>query len=313
MLQLAIDGGYLAHRQWPYHCPMNPFGEELRRERILRQVTLEEIAAATRIQPRFLQALEEGNTAALPGGHFVRSFVRAYARHLGLDEERTLAHYLAAEPVVTVAAPAPPPTGNSPWSGGQALMTLLVLGVIALSADAGYHMIFRPPQPAVRAAAPTRRQPKPQASSSPARSAAVPQVTPTAAHSQTGQRTAPVSLAKTAVAAAKVPTVAAASHAAFKAASKATSATASKPAYLVQLSVSAPAWVSVEVDHNTALQTTLQKGAPHTFKALHEFRLITGNAGATRLLINGHRVAVPGGTGVVGRVQFPAPASEASH
>jgi cytoskeleton protein RodZ len=69
------------------------FGERLKRERELREVTLEEITSATRIGPRFLDALENENWHALPGGVFNRGFVRSIARYLGLDEESFLAEY----------------------------------------------------------------------------------------------------------------------------------------------------------------------------------------------------------------------------
>ncbi len=72
---------------------MASFGENLRREREMRGVSLEEIAAATKISVRFLESLERETFDRLPGGIFNRGFVRAYARYLGLDEEKLLADY----------------------------------------------------------------------------------------------------------------------------------------------------------------------------------------------------------------------------
>jgi len=69
------------------------FGELLKRERELREVTLAEITSATRIGPRFLEALENEDWPKLPGGVFNRGFVRSIARYLGLDEESFLAEY----------------------------------------------------------------------------------------------------------------------------------------------------------------------------------------------------------------------------
>jgi cytoskeleton protein RodZ len=69
------------------------FGERLKRERELREVTLEEITQATRIGSRFLEALENEEWAKLPGGVFNRGFVRSIAHYLGLDEEAFLAEY----------------------------------------------------------------------------------------------------------------------------------------------------------------------------------------------------------------------------
>ena len=59
----------------------------------MRGVTLEEVAAATRIAPRFLEALENERWDQLPGGAFNRGFIRSVARYLGLDEENMVAEY----------------------------------------------------------------------------------------------------------------------------------------------------------------------------------------------------------------------------
>jgi cytoskeletal protein RodZ len=80
------------------------FGERLKRERELREVTPEEITSATRIGPRFLDALENEEWDKLPGGIFNRGFVRSIARYLGLDEEALLAEYDLAH-----GAQVPPP------------------------------------------------------------------------------------------------------------------------------------------------------------------------------------------------------------
>jgi len=69
------------------------FGELLKREREMREVSLNEVTVATRIAPRFLEALENQDWEKLPGGVFNRGFVRAIARFLGLDEENLLAEY----------------------------------------------------------------------------------------------------------------------------------------------------------------------------------------------------------------------------
>ncbi len=73
------------------------FGEHLRREREMRGVSLDEIAGATRISRRFLEALEKEAWDRLPGGVFNRGFVRTVARFLGLEEESLLAEYSLAK------------------------------------------------------------------------------------------------------------------------------------------------------------------------------------------------------------------------
>lgn len=75
---------------------MGRFGENLRRERELREITLEEIAAATKIGTRSLRALEEEKFERLPGGIFNRGFVRAYARYVGIDEDEAVLDFVEA-------------------------------------------------------------------------------------------------------------------------------------------------------------------------------------------------------------------------
>jgi cytoskeleton protein RodZ len=72
------------------------FGERLRREREMRGVSLDLISASTKIGTRLLRALEDEQFDLLPGGIFNKGYVRAYARHLGIDEEQAVADYLQA-------------------------------------------------------------------------------------------------------------------------------------------------------------------------------------------------------------------------
>jgi cytoskeleton protein RodZ len=73
---------------------MASFGEELRRQRELRSVSLREISDATKINIRFLEALEENEFKHLPGGQFNKGFIRAYARHIGVDGEDMVNAYI---------------------------------------------------------------------------------------------------------------------------------------------------------------------------------------------------------------------------
>lgn len=67
-------------------------GQMLRRERTLRGVTLEEIAASTRISLNFLKAMEADRFEELPSEIFLRGFVRNVADYLGLDANQVLDH-----------------------------------------------------------------------------------------------------------------------------------------------------------------------------------------------------------------------------
>lgn len=72
---------------------MASLSEKLRRERELRGISLKQISEETKIGVRFLEALEENRIDLIPGEFYRRSYLRAYARYLGLDEERALNAY----------------------------------------------------------------------------------------------------------------------------------------------------------------------------------------------------------------------------
>jgi transcriptional regulator with XRE-family HTH domain len=69
------------------------FGEELRREREIRGISLKEISDATKISKRFLEAIERNDHRTLPAPVFTRGFVREYARYLGLNVDELVTRY----------------------------------------------------------------------------------------------------------------------------------------------------------------------------------------------------------------------------
>ncbi|MEX1138309.1 MAG: helix-turn-helix domain-containing protein [Bacteroidota bacterium] len=73
---------------------LESFAAELKKNRIDKQVSLMDISAATRINLKFLEALEEGNFAMLPQT-YVRAFIREYADAVGLDPKSMLKKYEA--------------------------------------------------------------------------------------------------------------------------------------------------------------------------------------------------------------------------
>jgi cytoskeleton protein RodZ len=106
------------------------FGERLKRERELREVTLEEVSTATRISARFLEALENEDWAKLPGGVFGHGFVRSIARYLGLSEESLLAEYDLARGENLIAPPSKPEERIPPppkWIPIFAVLVILLL------------------------------------------------------------------------------------------------------------------------------------------------------------------------------------------
>ncbi len=113
------------------------FGDVLRRERQLRDISLREVAEGTKISIRHLEALERNDFGALPGGAFSKGFLRAYATFIGLDPEEMVNHYLYE--LARRRSEPEPEAGEAPESRRrrrQRRLVLLAAGVLILAAVA---------------------------------------------------------------------------------------------------------------------------------------------------------------------------------
>src|SRR5579872_1849161 len=91
---------------------MTSIGETLRRERLRRGWSLEQVARETRIGLHLLEAIEADQFDRLPGGVFARNFVRQYAQMLELDDEGMIAvfkHQFEEPPEPPPSEPERPP------------------------------------------------------------------------------------------------------------------------------------------------------------------------------------------------------------
>ncbi|MBI3180102.1 MAG: helix-turn-helix domain-containing protein [Deltaproteobacteria bacterium] len=69
-------------------------GALLRRLRESAEATIDDVADITKINKRYLRAVEEHDYAALPAAVYVRGFVCEYARALGLEAEVVAKSYM---------------------------------------------------------------------------------------------------------------------------------------------------------------------------------------------------------------------------
>lgn len=294
---------------------MESFGARLKREREQRKITLDEIALSTKIGTRFLSALEEERFDLLPGGMFNKSFVRAYARHLGIDEAQAVADYEAAS---GASLPQNPPDelrelellaaqarktrrsagGGIPWG----LFALALLVIAFGFAVWGFYSRERtarprnvspqgpasaprsgPPDLPARAAPPGVNAPSPQPSAGPAVQAPAPQ----------GVESPPP------VAAAPPQPV------------------PSPGSFLVQIRAREDSWVAIRADGKPIMQDTLAAPAEKSIEAHNEIVIKTGNVGALDLAFNGKPLPPQGAYSQVKTLTFDAnglrPPSETAH
>jgi cytoskeletal protein RodZ len=149
---------------------METLGAWLRQTREAQGSSLEDVETETRIRPRFLEALEQGDYGVFPGGAVqIRGFLRIYARHLGLSPDQALARYeqqvrggqttapvgstetQATTPVRPTTGPAASPPRDTPSAFFQPQgIDLSTLAIVALATVAivtaivvGGYFIFR--------------------------------------------------------------------------------------------------------------------------------------------------------------------------
>src|SRR6266850_2397963 len=106
-------------------------GDLLRQQREGLGLDLDDVAAALKIKPGYLTALEAGRPDLLPGPAYAIGFVRAYGDHLGLDGNEILRR-LKAESAVLDTKPDlafPMPLGERSIPGGAMLLVALILAL----------------------------------------------------------------------------------------------------------------------------------------------------------------------------------------
>jgi cytoskeleton protein RodZ len=241
-----------------------PFGEHLKREREMRGVSIAEVAAATRISTRFLEAIESERWDSLPGGVFNRGFIRSIARYLGLDEDSMVAEYSLETRgrVDTGVVPDPPmamPRNWKPAIGAAIALAVILAGVTFAYARYGGRIAARLHKKPVTAAAPLTAMPSNDASSGVNSASAV---------------------------------------------SGAAGANAAADPLELTLRTSKPVDVTIAADGSTVFKGPIDAGDKRQFEAHDAFDITSSDSGAVVLELNGHPVGAFGQEGLPGSVKL---------
>lgn len=267
---------------------MGSFGQRLQREREMRGITLEEIAASTKIGTRSLRALEDEDFDQLPGGIFNKGFVRAYSKYLGIDEEQAVADFMIAAgeaepPLPTPPDPGPPPEAQSRAGGWLAVVAVLVLAAggfggwkfyqhrqdAAAQGAAAESTAVEPAQPLAASAGASELQSPPQPGQADSQAAA--QVAEAGAIPAPGNEGQPgTGLKKDAT-----PAELSAKPA------------AAEDGFLLEIRARQDSWISYTVDDKPARELQLKPADLQSIRARKNLKLVLGNAGGVDISHNG--------------------------
>lgn len=260
----------MAELEQPHADTTADFGEELKRARELRGISLKEIADSTKISKRFLEAIERNDLNALPAPVFTRGFVREYARYLGLNADDIVTRYGHALQAHEVATQQKEAAQVDAWNAAAAarqtgpiqlqsdvrrfpVVPLLVTAAVIIALAAVAFLVRRD-------ATPEPTQPAQSAAAVPASPPPAPLATPTTASAQEPE------------------------------------------GLLLQLKLVEDSWVSLEVDGESVVNDRLRAGDEKTFEARETVNFKTvGNAAGLDITLNGVKVPPLGETGEVVR------------
>ena len=247
---------------------MASLSEQLRRERELRGISLKQISDDTNIGVRFLEALEEDRLELIPGEFYRRSYLRAYARYLGLDEERAVNAYAFAHQEKDSDEESQDGRARSgmapwlPWALGVGVAAVIISVVFLARSSSD------PAESPSNAAPPTTVQ---NAATAGAGALSADEITEAAAGASSS--TAPRAL----------PT--ADNDVPMLTPSRERQATADGALRLV-VAVGESCWLEIEVDGEVVSTGLKEEGFRQEFTADTELRLWLGNAGGVSLWVN---------------------------
>jgi len=241
-------------------------GACLKRERELRGFSLHDVHAATRIPVKRLADLEADNFNALPQEAFVKGYIKASCKFMGLDETDLLLRYelfmkdnAPLEEVPSEVA-APGPERAVSLGSKKVMGLLLALGLLIII---GFYFL--------RGSGPEERLVNTPGVAAP--SAPVESVEP----SVTASAAVPVS-----------------EHEA-----------AATPGHVLKIIATDNLWLKLTIDKKKPFDVLLKKGEAKQWLMKSGVSLVIGNAGGATLVFDGKPVKMPHKPGRVIKMKFP--------
>ena len=274
---------------------MGSVGETLRRERLRAGLDLEKISQDTKISVRMLEQIETNQFHKLPGGVFARSFVRQYARAIGLDGEEMVAELertLAPDPEPFLAVDDAPkseprvprvePVGGS-GRKSSTLPALALVVLVMLGCSGAYTWWQQKGRHAVQSTRVEEGTPAAKPAETPA---------PTQQQETASAPAAPQTAAETSAPSASAPTQV-----------SSTTIESSGGALHVALTAEEATWVQAKANGKVVWSGVIQPNETKSLQAGEAITLRIGNAGGVSISLNGKAIPAVGPKGQVRVVQ----------
>lgn len=262
-------------------------GEYLKREREIRGVSLEDISNVTKIRVGLLIAVERNDFDALPATPFVKGFIQAYCRYLGLDAQDAILRHEAymrslAENETSALKQTPPPAPYPPLS-------IIVVAVIAIMVTAGgIYTIISKKQTSPAPESFSDNDPRGQAYSQINHSPIPREHSENEVETKKGEPSLPIKSEGH-------------SDATLN---SSVSKTSIGPLTLV-IEAAKPAWIKAEIDGQNPFEVSLKEGEKIKWNATERFSLLIGNAGGVNVIFNGKSLGSLGDEGKVIKLILP--------
>ncbi|MEW6328392.1 MAG: RodZ domain-containing protein [Thermodesulfobacteriota bacterium] len=266
---------------------MESIGDYLKRERELRNITLEEVANATRINIGILRNIEEGQTERLPAEVFVRGFIRCYAQYIGLDPNDALLRYhpqtkSPGHQEQITPPPEKPEKKVQPFFSrhrkllGVSISIIIAIFLLSLVVNIG------------KRKAPKKEQPKPV----PIGPVEANRIVDQAKTYMPGQTSVPAPQVK----AQEVPQL-----------QNNTPQRIYEKQHTLRAVFKENTWVQAVIDEHNLQEYSFKAGEAITWTMDNKIRLLIGNAGGVDLYLNGEQLKPLGNSGQVVSITLPLP------
>src|SRR3990172_9557924 len=256
---------------------MESIGEYLKREREIRGISLQDVAKITKIRAGLLNALEKDDFSKLPAPPFVKGFIQAYCKHLGVDGHDALLRYEVYMKTLTESKVEPVEAAKAKDEKLERLTTLSTQSLIAIAVtilliiSAGAYVILKKYKPD----APDYSQIQLTTGNDVSDSNKKEAIAYEARSKQEDDRGILVS----------------------------PSALQKPMALIIQATKST--WIRAEVDSQDPFEVSLREGEKVKWIAKEKFSILIGNAGGVNVTLNGNPLGRLGDEGKVVKLVLP--------